>query len=1037
MSAIKTLSGLKRWQKWGAAFIIAVALYAVLGFFLAPRIAQTQAKAFFLESFDREVQIGEIKINPFALSLTILNFSLPDEDESPLVAFEEFTANFEVSSLFRRAFTFSEIRLIAPYLHAKIKSDGELNLAALVPEAAEDETDSDSASSNESVTPSESEASGPPALLVQVAIIERGKIRFSDFARPTPFEHEIAPIDLALKDFGTRPDDDAPYSFNATTGAGEAISWEGNLSVVPLYSAGRLALTGIRPRTGWLYIQDDVRFEVIEGTLDIEGQYSFDGQEELVFELSDGAIRLRDLTVADRESSQLALSLPVFDINGISMRYPEQKARIESLKTSGARYNAVRLREGNFRGQRMALPRRPASPQALAPAELSQGNVSPASVDPEPDPPISPPWTFNVDLIEVNNYSVSFQDRTTPTLFELDIAPIDLRIEDVSSDFTQPIPVALALGVGEKGRVEIRGPVQIEPGHIDLEVSISEIDLTALAPYWEEPIALELASGKAGLQGRLQARAQPEDQAQLEFEGDFRIDDFRTLDGILADELVSFSALELEGLSLRYEPTSFHLDRLGLDEPQAHVMLNAEGVANVSTVLRSPPDADTPETPQAVDEVQKESGSALVSNEPATSNEEAISIPASIDLIEITRGRAEFEDRTVSPHFSTNISEFTGRIEGLTSAADSAGQVSLSGRLGGATQVQIDGSMNALSDQTTLDLKVDFENFELSPFTPYSGRYVGKAIERGKLFVDLSYTLDGNVLVGENKLFLDQFTLGTDIESEEATRLPVGLAVALLKDRKGEIRIDLPVSGEIDDPEFSVGGIIFSALLNLVAKVAMSPFSIIGGLAASNGDELRYVDFEPGRSFLSAPQSEKLDTLAGALIERPVLSLEIKGNADPALDVAALQSVEFENDLIQTRFRELQGKWFGSKPASADEVTLEPKERSRLIEEAFASEFGELALDQLTQSSSPNSENEDPEVQKAALEAEMTKRLREQISIPTEVLRDLARSRASQVQNHLIRVAGIPAERIFVLDIEVQEDAQAERPQTTLSLAAY
>ena len=1011
---------LKRGQKWAVALSAAVVLYAGFGFLVAPSIIKNQAESLLLETFDRNARIGEVKVNPFALSLTVLDFTLPDDDARPLVSFQEFSANFEVSSIVRGALTFSQIRLVAPYLHAKIRANGEVNLADLAPASeGSPETANDAPP-----LPSDDEVdSSPPAILIQQAVIENGRILFSDLARPTPFEHEISPIDLNLKDFGTRPADDAPYSFTATTGAGEAIAWEGNLSVVPLVSTGQLKLKGIRPRTAWLYIQDAVRFEVTEGTLDLEGRYTLDGRDELRITLSEGAIRLRGLTVNERETREQVLWVPEFDVEGISLQYPEQTAHVQRVFSQGTRYDARRLTLGDFRGQRLALPRGPVDPEA----QDLQNRLPAETSAPEPE---ASPWAFDIEVIELSEYHLAFEDQSTPTLFALDINPIDLRIEGLGSDFSRPFQMALSLGVGPSGRIETQGPIRLSPPEVDLDLSISKIDLTALAPYWEEPLALDLPSGQLGLTGRLQAQPESETDPQFIFEGDLRVDSLQARDPLLSDELFSFDSLELDGLSVTYEPASFHLARLGLNRPVARLVIDDTGSPNLATVLRETPEEQEPseattKREQVRTEARKEDTAP------------AVTVPASIQLIEITNGLAEFQDRSVSPYFSTSLSDFNGRIEGLTSAVDSKGQVELSGRLGGATALQINGSMNALSEKTALDLKVAFENFELSPFTPYSGRYVGKAIERGKLFVDLKYELDGNTLIGENTLFLDQFTLGGDIESPDAINLPIGLAVALLKDRQGEIHIDLPVRGEIDDPEFSVGGIVFSALLNLITKVAMSPFSIMGGLVSADADDLRYIEFETGESNLEPVQNEKLDALATALLERPVLSLEIKGSATSASDGMALKKARFESQLRNRSFQEQQSRWFGDKPDSVKDVVLEPADRTRLIRTTFQETFGKDALDQIdtmTGSTDPGSPPRSPETERERI---MTQRLLAEIEIPPGELRGLARARAGRIQDHIIQTGGVPPERIFVLDVEVLEEATDSRPRTTLSLAAY
>lgn len=996
MGLREKLSALPRGQKWALGVAIALILYSIIGFFVLPPLVRSQSEQALREATGREVRIGEVRINPFLLSLTVRDFSLADGDGSPFVEFEELHADFEASSIFRRALTFRETRLVAPFVHLKILPDGSLNLAELI-------------TSEEEIEEPAVDDSGPLAVLIGLAAIERGRLVFTDQSHATIFEHEISPLDVELRNFGTRPDDQSPYSFTATTGAGETLAWEGNLTVVPLLSSGQFELTGVQPRTGWRYVQDDVLFEVTEGSVDVKGRYELDARDGLRGRLDGGEIRIRNFAIVDRESGEPALAVPELDVDGITIRYPEQNVHVDSVVSKGALFRLIRLVDGGFRIEQLSQM----GSASDSDVEVVPGTPTAAEEEEEEEEDAAPPWRYAIDRIEFTGNRVEFHDASTPTPVEIVLDPLDLRVSEVTSDPTAAIAIALSIALESGGRLELEGPVVVEPPGLEIRIKGSDLDLRPFEPYWASMLAVELASGRIGLDGRLDFQGDETKTPRMKFAGDFRVDDLRTLDQAQSADLLSWSALELTGIDLAVEPTSFRLAKLRISRPSIHFVLAPDGNSNLSTLIVETTDDEGP---------AEEVGAA---DAKTSSEAPADPLPIEIALLEISEGAIDLQDRSVTPSFSTGVSALGGRIEGLSSDTDARARVALTGLLDGTTPLAIDGVLSPLARDPYVDLRIAFENFELTPFTPYSGRYVGRKIARGKLFVDLDYVLEANTLVGENKVFLDQFTLGEDVDSEEALDLPVGLAIALLKNRDGEIHIDLPVRGDVDDPEFGVGRIIGMALRNLITKVALSPFAIVGGLAGADGEAMSQIQFAPGSAELDAVQLTKIDALAQALAERPALSLEVTGEANSQLDRPALQTASLESQLRLMRFREARSAWFGEKPASVDDVVLEAADRRRLLENRY------------TQSATLDDEplpaaDEYP----TNREAEITRRLRERIVIEPTALRDLAQRRAIAIRKHLVSVGGVPAERIFVLDAAVDAGSPDLPPRASLALAA-
>ena len=455
------------------------------------------------------------------------------------------------------------------------------------------------------------------------------------------------------------------------------------------------------------------------------------------------------------------------------------------------------------------------------------------------------------------------------------------------------------------------------------------------------------------------------------------------------------------------------------------------------------------------------------------------------DTVTIENGSANFADMLTKPHFATGIKGLNGTVKGLSSESLARADVSLEGKVDEYAPAKIAGQINPLSEDVYTDLAMEFKNIELTSFNPYSGKFAGYAIEKGKLSVDLKYKVSENMLVGENKIVLDQLTLGERVESPDATNLPVGLAIALLKDRNGVIDIDLPIRGDLSDPEFSYGHIIFQALLNLIAKAATSPFAMLGGLIGSGDEELSFIEFDFGSAELQPQETGKLDTLAKALLERPALGLEIKGAADTEHDRLALAEAKLLEQLKLAKVNESRRRTKATVPPP--DMVLSDEDYERLLLEAYVEKYKEdpqalltaeaeaptddewqgPGVDQLPakpENGGPGSAvanvgkqltetvqgllgfrssardramrdlEESPEkfgvlIQKAR------RRLADDIPVDEMELRQLALDRSNQIKGYLIETGGIPNESVYILDVLVDRVSGGDTLRVDLALS--
>jgi hypothetical protein len=338
-------------------------------------------------------------------------------------------------------------------------------------------------------------------------------------------------------------------------------------------------------------------------------------------------------------------------------------------------------------------------------------------------------------------------------------------------------------------------------------------------------------------------------------------------------------------------------------------------------------------------------------------------------------------------------------VSGLSSTETSVADVELRAKMNNSAPLEITGKVNPLKQDLFADVRARFTGMDLSPTSPYSGKYVGYSIEKGKLSFDLAYRIDKRKLDSENRIFVDQFTFGEKVDSPTATKLPVKLAVALLRDRNGEIHLDIPVTGSLDDPKFSIWRIILQIIGNLITKAVTSPFALLGA-AFGGGEDMQYVEFDPGRAAISDGGRKKIEALATALSEKPSLRLEIAGFVSPEADREGLKQYFLQRKVKAQKLNDMVKK--GSAAMPVDEIAVAPAEYERYLTLAYRAE------------PFPKPRNIIGLVKSLPV-PEMEKLMLTNIQAGDEELRQLASRRANAVKDTLLQSGKVEAERVFIV----------------------
>lgn len=654
-------------------------------------------------------------------------------------------------------------------------------------------------------------------------------------------------------------------------------------------------------------------------------------------------------------------------------------------------------------------------------------------------------WKLHLNELQLDGGRVRLSDafasgRTAETPLRIDASAVRLRVQDFawpSQRGTPPARVqfgARVAGVAAAGQsapaagsVEWNGRFAPQPLLAAGRLRVDRFPVHAFEPYFADRVPVSLLRAEAAWQGDVDVRAAPAGWT-VNAGGDVRLSDVRvhTRSGSASDggdELLSWQSLRLDGLRFAMAPSStpqLEIREAALDEFFARLVVTEQGRLNLSSVTAAEGAASAPAAAAAPASASPAPAApASAASAPAAGE---LPIALSVGGVKLSNGRVDFSDRYIRPNYSADLTELNGALGAFRSGTREMATLELRGRAAGTALLDIRGSLNPTADPLALDIQAKATDLELAPLSPYAGKYAGYAIERGKLSMEVAYKIspDGK-LEARNQVILNQLTFGDKVDSPDATKLPVLLAVALLKDRNGVIDINLPISGSINDPQFSVFGIVLKVIGNLLVKALTAPFALLAG---GGGEDLSLVEFRPGTAILTDGGRSTLDKVAKALTEREALKMTVTGAADPLSEREAFQQAALEARLLAERRRELLRD--GASAADADALSsLDAQTRERVLKAVYRA------------TDLPNKPRNALGFARDIPGAEMEALLKARTVVSTDAMRELALQRGLAVRDALL-AQGLPGERLFLAAPKLHsagEDGKAWTPRVQLSLS--
>ncbi|MDH4396294.1 MAG: DUF748 domain-containing protein [Limnobacter sp.] len=917
-----------------------VLLLLTLALLALPSIVQSQAQKLVREKSGHALTLGKPEINYFQLQVKLPNLSLSTPEQEKLVSFQELYVDLKGTALFKGVIELDAIRVDGLDLNLALLPNDELNWTALIKafESKEPEPESD-----------------PPSLILDHLQISNAKLGVEDRRQQSVFKTTFEPLNIELKDLATRSDKSGVFELDAKTSFDAQFKLNAQIALKELNIKGDLSLKDLNLAKLDTLIAPLTPTGTPKGKVDLSTQFALqmpDGKPAV--QISNAQLGLSDFRLSAKPSgkpdaggpspeitlnklavnsgnfdlTQLLLSLESIQLSGLELMDAQQSKplALQSLQVKSIEVDLpsqhAKVGEVNIDAGQIMVKRDAGG--AINLQALAQGWVPPESpkpVDTKPsDSKPSKPWTYEVARFNLNNLGLNYADDSIKPGFAVGLKNIQISSSGITQDLTRALPLQASLNIESGGKVEASGLITPADASTQLTLNVQDLGLKLANPFMADFVKLELVDGTASTQGKLTFTP-----SQTQYQGNFALANLRLNEQDQKGQKSSNKPFlvwkSLSAPQLTASPEGVRISRLDLTGLDTQLLIAKDKSTNISRLL----------VKQDNKQNQKDAKTATDSKNAKPE------FAFAIDRFNITSSEMDFADESLILPFGTRIHTLNGMVTGISNKPGSRSLVKIKGEVDQFGEALADGQLNLLDPTGFMDLKVKFRNVEMTSLTPYSATFAGRKINSGKLSLNLEYNIQNQQLNSNNQVIIDKLSLGDRINSPDAISLPLDLAIALLEDSDGRIDLGLPVSGSLNDPQFSYGALVWKALGNLVSKVVTSPFRALGSMFGSGSEDLAAIAFDAGSKILSPPQRENLSKLGQALGKRPNLQLEISGTW-AAEDKKAIQAQQLRRAVAIQMGEKLQA---GEDPGP---LALQSPNTQKALEALFEKRLGASEL---------------------------------------------------------------------------------------------
>ncbi|WP_081496365.1 DUF748 domain-containing protein [Herbaspirillum sp. YR522] len=942
--------------------------------------------------------------------------SLQSRQQEQLLKAQRLSARLTQFDLLNASGEISELRLDQPQVWAAVNTRGQVNwLAALA---------SDKRPAPAPVAPASAakpDADAPQhAIVVRQLLVHEGEVNWRDEANAKPAQDiKLSKIDIDARQVSTAAKAaPATLTLSATENGRGRLGFEGKLNPLGGALDGRATVDGIE-LSGYQSYLDSVLAAKASGKLSGAAAVQV---APGVLKLGELALTLAQLKLQPTGKGNQAITIKSAALQKGSLDLAARRVDAESIRITGLAGDIRREEDGNFNLQRLqATSAAPvaATPTAPAATATTAGHGKTAT---------APQWQARLGTFSVVDSKVDFADASAGGKSQLQVHDINLQMQNLSSQLDTPTKLSLQARLDKTGKLSVSGQAAAALKSIELDLDAQNLPVAPFQGYFSNVLNVTLNSGLLSARGKL-ALTPPVNQQRfaLTYNGNASIGNLRMQDKLSATDFLRWRTLELTGIQARLGGRpQISLEQVNLSNFYARAILSDKGRLNLQDILVADAGAQGSITDASKGSDKKAdqgvggARNTAISAAPVTSAPSADAPQVRIGLIKLAAGNINYTDNFVKPNYTANMTGLAGTIGAISSDKPQPAPVNVTGKIDDDAPLQISGTLNPLFKPMFLDIKASANGVQLPRLTPYSAKYAGYAITKGKLSMDVQYKIENDKLVAENDVRIEQLSFGERVDSPEATKLPVMLAVSLLKDREGNINLNLPISGSLSDPEFSVGGIIMRVFVNLIVKAVTSPFALIGSMFNSSEGigELHYIEFSPGSSEITADIRKKLDALGYALNERPGIKLDITGRVDPKLDDPGLREEALNRQMRGFKRRDL----IEEEGQPAGPVQISAAERAQYLERVYKE--GKFKKPRNVVG-----------LAKSLPVEEMHQLIIDNMEVTQDDLRNLAQRRADQIRGYLQEQSIISPARIFLIAPKLNADGiPAKEPTSRVDL---
>lgn len=971
---------------------------------------------------------------------------MTDREGQDLLAFDRLTVDMADVRPFEQVVNLAQVELLKPVLHAQRDAAGRLNLAQLAGGPAPASPPKEAAS--QPAKPS-TKAAPPWAVSVARASVRDGTVHWADQttqpaaalqARSLGLELTGLALPLqkpvAFKGALVLPDTNATSAAvpptrqtgKAKAGAAKVVAAKADTPAAP---DGKLAFEGeattqkaqVQITTEALalqlaapyvaqYLEPTVAGQ-LTGTLGVQWQAPPADKNATGLTVTAGPLALDQLAL--RQGNTPLASLSKLEVKGLQVPLDKRTVTLESLSLNTPKLAVERGSDGRWMFERWT--KTPSTP-----SETTATSQTAA------------PWVVRVGELALQGGAVAFADNAQPRPVALEVSALDVSAKNLATDSGKPgaftLSARAAAGKGNAksvaGKIDYQGTLALQPLATQGKLDATRVPMHGLDGYLAQQLAIELLRADVGFHGQV-AFAQSDKGPSLKLAGDAAIEELKAnstaastpmTEAQVGEELLAWKSLNLRGLNVATAPGTAPKVQVGetsLQDFFARITINEAGRINLRDIVKGDPQTPPAPAATAAASAPVPAASAASATQPVqTAARDPLAPVVQFGPMSLVNGKVLFSDFFIKPNYSADLTELTGKLGAFSSEAPGSepqlAALKLLGRAEGSASLEVSGQLNPLAQPLALDIAGKVRDLDLPPLSPYSVKYAGHGIERGKLRVDVAYkVLPNGQLTASNRIVLNQLTFGEPVTGAPNS-LPVRLAAALLADRRGVIDLDLPISGSLNDPQFRIGPVIGRVILNLIGKALTSPFSLLAS-AFGGGEEMSSVAFAPGSTTLSPEAQQNLGKVAQALVDRPALKLTVTGTANLEAEREGLQRERLQQ-LVRAEKRRAQPD--STEPVTADEYPALlkaaygraniPKPRNLV---GIAKDLSVSEMEALLMANQPATE---------AMAAE------------------LAAQRGHAIQSYLA-AQKLPAERLFLAAPKTGSQVPKGAPQAELSLA--